>query len=73
MFLKIQDTLIDTDAVAYVRRFRNESSPLNIRETYGLKIGIKNSEASVMIPFQQAADAAACYHELCEKLQAVSL
>ncbi|MBQ6042333.1 MAG: hypothetical protein IJL32_16355 [Oscillospiraceae bacterium] len=73
MFLKIRDTIIDSEAVAYVRQFRNESSPLNIKETYGLRIGFKNSDAAVSIPFDNEKDARKYYDELGSMLEAVSL
>ena len=70
MFLKVRDTMVDSESVSFVKRFTVEEAQ---KLQYGIRVGLKNTNSVVNMLFDTEAESKKYYDQLGSMLETVNL
>ena len=73
MFLRVRDTMVNAESVAFIRRFQIEEALAKGKQQYGIRIGFKSAESVINMMFDTEAESKKYYDQLASMMDTVNL
>ena len=73
MFLRVRDTMVNSESVSFVKRFTDEKAAASGEKQFGIRIGFKTTDSVVHLMFDTEAESKKYYDQLASMMDTVNL